>query len=64
MKLDFGLTIDSKGDHEDNNAVSSSIDKWESIRGNVLAPVSHAQCDELKLPFILGHAVRRMQQRS
>ncbi|KAI9915892.1 hypothetical protein PsorP6_007480 [Peronosclerospora sorghi] len=47
-----GLTIDSKGDHEANNAVSSSIDKWESIRGAGLAPVLHAQCDELKLPFI------------
>ncbi|KAI9909966.1 hypothetical protein PsorP6_010171 [Peronosclerospora sorghi] len=47
-----GLTIDSKGAHEANNAISSSIDKWESIRGAGLAPVLHAQCDELKLPFI------------
>ncbi|KAI9915644.1 hypothetical protein PsorP6_007098 [Peronosclerospora sorghi] len=47
-----GLSIDSKGDHEANNAVSSSIDKWESIRGAGLTPVLHAHYDELKLPFI------------
>ncbi|KAI9906655.1 hypothetical protein PsorP6_004657 [Peronosclerospora sorghi] len=47
-----GLTIDSKGDHEANNAFSSSRDNWESIRGAGLAPVLHAQYDELKLPFI------------
>ncbi|KAI9911140.1 hypothetical protein PsorP6_008713 [Peronosclerospora sorghi] len=47
-----GLNIDSKGNHEANNAVSSYIDKWESTRGTGLAPVLHVQCDELKLPFI------------
>ncbi|KAG1692456.1 hypothetical protein DVH05_025421 [Phytophthora capsici] len=37
---------------EETEAPLSLSDQWGSIRGAGLAPLLHAQCEELKLPFI------------
>ena len=47
-----GLTTNDEGAREVAEPLLTSEDQWELLRGTGIAPLLHAQCDELKLPFV------------
>ncbi|CAI5730700.1 unnamed protein product [Hyaloperonospora brassicae] len=47
-----GLTTETESVHEAAQAPSSSVERWEQIRGAGLAPLLHAKCEELQLPCV------------
>ncbi|CAH0484929.1 unnamed protein product [Peronospora farinosa] len=47
-----GLTTNIESASRVAEPLLSSEDQWELLRGTGIAPLLHAQCDELKLPFV------------